>query len=401
MLPIIRTFISLPAGVARMPFWRFSRADARRLHPLGPDARPSSASRPATTGRTGRTTSTTSTTRSRRRSWSGAVYLFDPGAAAQEAPPAATRRPSRPERAAAAPGAAAGRAAGPGGAAAGVELRPPRARAAAARLGLRRSAGRRAQDVRGRAARRARRPRSRWRCAGGLGRDPHLLALTLLPPAAAGLALRAADRAAPRRAALGGGRADRRRGWRCSPPTCGRSGATQADALDHLAVGRRPGGRAGAGRLALGRRADRRARCAGCRGPAAASLSLRAALPVTVGAGLLKGVARGARGRARRAARRRCRGRRARRSRRRWRRCRSRAGRAGAQSAGYRVALGAAALWLDARRAVALAQSPNRTYAGFHRGITDVPLPKLPCPPPPSSTPSRRPTHPGTAPSPG
>jgi len=24
MLPIIRTFISLPAGVARMPFWRFS-----------------------------------------------------------------------------------------------------------------------------------------------------------------------------------------------------------------------------------------------------------------------------------------------------------------------------------------------------------------------------------------
>ena len=24
MLPLIRTFISLPAGVARMPFWRFS-----------------------------------------------------------------------------------------------------------------------------------------------------------------------------------------------------------------------------------------------------------------------------------------------------------------------------------------------------------------------------------------
>ena len=28
MLPIIRTFISLPAGVARMPFWRFTRAHA-------------------------------------------------------------------------------------------------------------------------------------------------------------------------------------------------------------------------------------------------------------------------------------------------------------------------------------------------------------------------------------
>ena len=24
MLPIVRTFVSLPAGVARMPFWRFS-----------------------------------------------------------------------------------------------------------------------------------------------------------------------------------------------------------------------------------------------------------------------------------------------------------------------------------------------------------------------------------------
>ena len=39
MLPIIRTFISLPAGVARMPFWRFTAAHARRLHPLGADAR--------------------------------------------------------------------------------------------------------------------------------------------------------------------------------------------------------------------------------------------------------------------------------------------------------------------------------------------------------------------------
>ena len=38
MLPIIRTFISLPAGVARMPFWRFSAADARRLRAVGADA---------------------------------------------------------------------------------------------------------------------------------------------------------------------------------------------------------------------------------------------------------------------------------------------------------------------------------------------------------------------------
>ena len=33
MLPIVRTFISLPAGVGRMPFVRFTAADARRLHP--------------------------------------------------------------------------------------------------------------------------------------------------------------------------------------------------------------------------------------------------------------------------------------------------------------------------------------------------------------------------------
>jgi membrane protein DedA with SNARE-associated domain len=51
MLPIIRTFISLPAGVAKMPFWRFSLLTLAR----------SSASRRATSGRTGRTLSTTST----------------------------------------------------------------------------------------------------------------------------------------------------------------------------------------------------------------------------------------------------------------------------------------------------------------------------------------------------
>ncbi len=38
MLPIIRTFISLPAGVAKMPFWRFSVLHPARLDPLGPGA---------------------------------------------------------------------------------------------------------------------------------------------------------------------------------------------------------------------------------------------------------------------------------------------------------------------------------------------------------------------------
>ena len=31
MLPIVRTFISLPAGVAKMPFWRFTTLHAARL----------------------------------------------------------------------------------------------------------------------------------------------------------------------------------------------------------------------------------------------------------------------------------------------------------------------------------------------------------------------------------
>ena len=65
MLPIIRTFISLPAGVARMPFWRFTALPSPAASP-GSCCWASSAARSATTGRTGATTSTTSTTRSAR-----------------------------------------------------------------------------------------------------------------------------------------------------------------------------------------------------------------------------------------------------------------------------------------------------------------------------------------------
>ncbi len=180
------------------------------------------------------------------------------------------------------------------------------------------------------------------------GCDPHLLALTLLPPAAAGLAL---ERPIERR--LGGLRsvavaqvlaglallaADRRPERR-----------DQADALDHLAVGVAqaaalvPGiSRSGAALTA--------ARWRGLSRNASASLALRAALPVTVGAGLLKG-ARAARegvpaelrGPAAAGAAAACASalaslplaRRTRLS----------------AVAGYRVALGATALWLDARRA--------------------------------------------------
>ena len=70
MLPIIRTFISLPAGVARMPFWRFTRPHLLGLPAVDVHARASSASRRATTGTSGRTSCTTSTTRSPPRSCS-------------------------------------------------------------------------------------------------------------------------------------------------------------------------------------------------------------------------------------------------------------------------------------------------------------------------------------------
>ena len=47
MLPIIRTFISLPAGVARMPLGRFVVFTLAGCDPVGPDARRSSVARSA------------------------------------------------------------------------------------------------------------------------------------------------------------------------------------------------------------------------------------------------------------------------------------------------------------------------------------------------------------------
>jgi undecaprenyl-diphosphatase len=123
---------------------------------------------------------------------------------------------------------------------------------------------------------------------GGILREPHLQALTFAPPALVGLAL---ERPIERRlggvrsvaiAQIAGGAAliaADLRPERRSEPT----------ALDHLLVGLAqatalvPGvSRSGAALTA--------ARLAGLTRPAALRLSLRAALPVTVGAGLLKGV---------------------------------------------------------------------------------------------------------------
>jgi len=123
---------------------------------------------------------------------------------------------------------------------------------------------------------------------GEIGRDPHLQALTFLPPAVIGLAL---ERPIERR--LGG-----LRSVAIAQIVAGASllaadllpeRRSEAGVVDHLTVGLAqaaalvPGvSRSGAALTA--------ARLRGLSRPAAAALSLRAALPVTVGAGLLKGV---------------------------------------------------------------------------------------------------------------
>ena len=123
---------------------------------------------------------------------------------------------------------------------------------------------------------------------GEIGRAPHLQALTFLPPAAIGLAF---ERPIERR--LGGLRsvaiAQIVAGAALIAADLRPERRSEANALDHLAVGfaqaaaLAPGvSRSGAALTA--------ARLRGLSRPAAAALSLRAALPVTVGAGLLKGV---------------------------------------------------------------------------------------------------------------
>jgi undecaprenyl-diphosphatase len=123
---------------------------------------------------------------------------------------------------------------------------------------------------------------------GEIGRDPHLLALTFLPPAVVGLAF---ERPIERR--LGGLRsvavAQILAGLALAAADLRPERRHEPNVLDHLAVGFAqaaalvPGvSRSGAALTA--------ARLRGLSRSAAVSLSLRAALPVTVGAGLLKGV---------------------------------------------------------------------------------------------------------------
>ena len=94
MLPIIRTFISLPAGRRADAVLEVQRAHARRLRAVGLHARPSSARRRPRTGRTGRTRCTTSTTRSPCSSSSASSTSPSAGGATAIAGAPRMRRPS-------------------------------------------------------------------------------------------------------------------------------------------------------------------------------------------------------------------------------------------------------------------------------------------------------------------
>ena len=174
MLPIIRTFISLPAGVARMPFWRFTL-----LTLLGciPWVLALALDRPRGRRQLGglaRPPRTTSTTRSLAAIVVGIVYLLDPPPARPRSRPRGRgrgRRRPRPE-----PRAArrrSGAVQGPTELLPGLELRAPLAAPLARRLGLGGGRPRGAQELRGRAARRRRggaadrpAPRDRRRARG-------------------------------------------------------------------------------------------------------------------------------------------------------------------------------------------------------------------------------------------
>ena len=164
LLPLVRAFISLPAGLAKMPFWRFTWLTALGSLPwvigFGAD-------RPGGRRQLGTVAPPPADPRlPGRRGDRRAGRLRDRQAAARPAGPATARRPSPP-----APGALerggrradpdpardrAGDRPGAGRAAAGLQLRPHRPRPLAGRLGLGGDRPGGAQELRGGPARRRR-----------------------------------------------------------------------------------------------------------------------------------------------------------------------------------------------------------------------------------------------------
>ena len=163
LLPLVRAFISLPAGVAKMPFWRFTwltalgslpwvlgfgllgRGGRRRMGGLAPP--PAGARLPGRRRdrRPGRLRAGAAPARRRARTATRRAEPAGPGTlergATADPGPAGARAGGRP---------------GPGRAAAGLELRPHRPPALAGRLGLGGDRPRAAQELRGGAARRRR-----------------------------------------------------------------------------------------------------------------------------------------------------------------------------------------------------------------------------------------------------
>ena len=237
--------------------------------------------------------------------------------------------------------------------------------------------------------------RRRWRSPlrGGILREPHLQALTFAAAGAGRARARATDRAAAGWAALGGDRADRRRRWRSDRGRPAAGAALRADRARPPAVGIAQATALVPGVSRAGRRAHG--------GAAGGAVAARGRAPVAprraAGDGRRRrpqGRARGSRGRAGGAAG---------------------AGRGGCGSGVRLRARGAAVGARDAlarggrlpdrargwaRSGRASASSPGartKPRLGWKcRGITDVPLLLRPCPTRYCSTPSRRPTHPGT-----
>ena len=292
MLPIVRTFISLPAGAARMPFWRFSVLTLAGCVPwilmltlVGKAARDNwdGLEGPPALRRLRRRGAHRRGRRLLRPSAGGA-----PRRARVAATDAAVSWPS-PDR----PRGRARGAARAGRAAAGLVL-------GARRAGARSCSGwpsararrRRAQGVRGRAARRDAR-RAGW-CSSRGRRAPLARSWPRRPRAVVGLAAGAADRAAAGRRARDRGRAGRgiggaaarrppRDGRAARAPTTRRSATRWRSALAQAL-------RAVAGRLAPRADARRGARCAASRADAAFDARrARAGLPVIAGATALKG----------------------------------------------------------------------------------------------------------------
>ena len=321
MLPIIRTFISLPAGVAQDALLALHGADRARLHPVGADARDHRARGRRSMGGVARLPHyvdyavlagivvlvvylVVKRRRAKRDEAEGRPEPV-PGTGPRRASPGSEgcRRAiwnelERDRGDLADQGRRAGAGPGTDGAAAGLQLGPSDPRSVARRMAMGSARPGAAQELRGRAARRrrggaARRPapRDRLRAARiSTPVAPPCSRCPSLPPAIAGLRAGAPDRAPPRRAGCDrrGAASPARRRWSLADLGRQRHDRGEARAADGLALGLAqaaalvPGVSRNGATLAA-------ARWRGFSRERSNLLSRTVALPVIVGATVLKG----------------------------------------------------------------------------------------------------------------